>query len=166
MNKDESKALREVVQVRVRGYRGLGFGARLIRWFTFGDFSHVSFEFRFARGKPLEVESIQGAGVRVREPRPECDVSRVVPISRDQANALWQMMVVMARRDLKYDWTGIWGFIRRAKRQNPHKWFCSELIAWALAKVLYPISRREPYRETPSTVMESLRLVADKDIQR
>jgi len=55
----------------------------------------------------------------------------------------------------KYDWKGIWGFIRKKKRHSEEKWFCSELVAYALYKAGCPVSRREPWRETPTSVCES-----------
>ena len=158
----ETDKKKVVVEARVRGYSGTGFGARLIRWFTFGQYSHVSFEFRFSDGSAIEIESIQGAGVRSLRPRKHCDVSYIVPLDDKPLQALYELASTMAAAGLKYDWTGIWGFVRRAKRQNPYKWFCSEFIAWALRKVQFPLSRREPYRETPSTVLESYRLVEAK----
>jgi len=158
---DGGTAVAEVTvsEVRVRGYSGLGFGAKIIRWFTFGEYSHVSFLFRFSDGSSEEIEAIQGGGVHSVEPRMDFDVSLIVPVGKEAATAIYKRAKAMSEAGLKYDWTGIWGFFRRAKRHNPNKWFCSEFIAWVCKQEGYPLSRREPYREAPSAIMETYRLV-------
>lgn len=143
--------------VFVRAYKGHGAGSKFIKWFTFGQYSHVSFEFEFADGTRLERESIQGAGVITHEPTSgkEFDLF-LVPLSSGQVETAW---LIASSINGKYDWGGIWGFVRRKNKHSDVKWFCSEFVAYVLYKAGYRLSRREPYRETPSTVAESLRLI-------
>ncbi len=152
--------MREIQQVLVRGYKGRGFGSSFIKWFTFAKngVSHVSLVFRFKDGKAFEIEALQGEGVIIHEPNKEGDfVELIAPLTQQQAWECYQY--AHSRIGSKYDWAGIYGFLRRKERHSEFKWFCSELVAWALWKAGYPLSRREPYQETPASVIDSLRLI-------
>jgi len=143
----------------VRGYNGLGKGSDFIRWFTFGKFSHVSMVFELPTGVSEEIESIQGSGVIIHEPwtHDQKDfVEMQAPLTTEQA--VDARILFRSFEDALYDWRGIYGFMIRKKRHSADKWFCSEVVAYVLLKAGYPLSRREAYRETPTSVMESLRL--------
>jgi len=139
----------------VRGYKKTGWGSWAIKWFTFGSYSHVSLVFNM--GKPIEIEAIQGKGVIEHHPNDGDYDEYEVPITSEQVKAAYS--VARGLVGAKYDWRGIRSFIRRKDRNNPDKWFCSELVAYVLSCVSYPLSRREPYRESPDDVMCSLRLI-------
>lgn len=150
------------MKMYVRGYNGQGFGSGFIRWFTFGNYSHVSMVFH-DHDEHVEVESIQGEGVIRHDPYKlnEKDFDEfVVPISELQA--IDAKIIACGLLGAKYDWQGIWGFLRKKKRHSEEKWFCSEIVAYVLYKVGHPLSRREPYRETPTSVMESFQIMPDK----
>lgn len=148
----------KTISLSVRGYKGQGFGSGFIKRFTFGEYSHVSLVFRM-HGREEEFESIQGKGVITHPPHSAEDkefVELAVPMNEEQVvNA---HITAMSLLGAKYDWAGVWGFVRRKKRHSPDKWFCSEYVGYVLFKSTYPVSRREPYRETPSTVMESYQI--------
>lgn len=149
----------KINRVIVRGYNGQGFGSGFIRRFTFGNYSHVSLVFEWKDGVREEVEAIQGEGVIKHYPWKNTEKNfeeLVAPLSCEQAQELFD--VVSGKIGAEYDWKGIWGFVRKRNKHNPNKWFCSELVAYGLMKAGYKLSRREPYRETPTSVMESLRL--------
>ena len=140
----------------IRGYKGAGFGAGFIKRFTFGDYSHISLVFHLG-GQPEEIEAIQGKGVILHAPTTGKAFDEFeVPVTEEQI--LEAHRIACSFLGAKYDWKGIWGFMIRRNRHSPDKWFCSELAAYVLWKVGYKLSRREPYRETPSTVAESLRI--------
>lgn len=140
----------------VRGYDGQGFGSGAIKWFTFGDISHVSLVFEFTDGSEEEFESIQGKGVCNHLPTTGKRFQLFsVPLTVDQIETAYENTLVIHG---KYDWAGIWGFMVRKRRHSPSKWFCSEYVAYVLWKAGYALSRRDPYRETPSSVCESLRI--------
>ena len=146
------------MKVFVRGYYGQGFGSGFIRRFTFGEISHVSFVFEKGSERE-EIEAIQGRGVVAHKPVEGKEyVEYALPLDEDQAIALH----IEARSLIgcAYDWAGVFGFVRRKKKHNPYKYFCSELVAYCCYKAGYPLSRREPWRETPSSVCESFRLLA------
>ena len=147
------------ISVRVRKYSGEGFGSGFIKWFTFAGkdgASHVSMIFKFSNDIELEYESIQGQGVISHQPREGSYTEYDVPLNAEQVETAY---LVASTTHGKYDWTGIWGFIIKKKRHSEFKWFCSELVAYALYQAGYPLSRRDPYKETPQTVCDSLRLI-------
>ena len=142
----------------VRGYKGAGFGAGFIKWFTFSKFSHVSLVFDMGHDVH-EIEAIQGKGVVRHAPHSIKDLDFVeynVPLSHDQILIAHQEATELLDSD--YDWSGVWGFVQRKKKHNKFKWFCSELVAYVLFKAGYMLSRRKPFQETPATVCDSKRL--------
>jgi len=151
------------ISVRVRKYSGTGFGSGFIKWFTFAGkegASHVSLIFKFSNGIEMEYESIQEQGVVNHQPREGAFTEYDVPLSAEQVETAY---FVASTIHGDYDWKGIWGFIVKKKRQNEFKWFCSEYVAYVLYQVEYRLSRRDPYRETPQTVCDSLRLLESPD---
>jgi hypothetical protein len=146
------------ISVRVRGYSGEGFGSSFIKWFTFAGkdgVSHVSLVFTFDNGSEIEFEAIQGKGIVNQYPRQGAFKEYSVPLSREQVETAY---MVASSIHGKYDWKGIWGFIVKKNKHHPDKWFCSEYVAYVLYETGYPLSRRDPYRETPQTVCDSLRI--------
>ena len=142
----------------VRGYNGHGKGSNLIRWFTFGTFSHVSFVFE-DKDRREEIEALQEAGVVRHVPwaADHKDFSElVVPLSDEQILEAW--FIAASFVGAEYDKAGIFGLLLRRNKHSLDKFFCSELVAYVLLKVGHPVSRREPYRETPTSVMESFQL--------
>jgi len=147
------------MKLLIRAYNGQGRGSGFIKRFTFGSYSHVSFVFEIGKNVE-EIESIQGKGVIVHEPHTHEDKNfdeYEAPISDEQildAHSLAKSFI-----GAKYDWGGVYGFLIRRNRHSENKWFCSEFIAYILYKIGYSLSRREPYRETPTTVADSLRII-------
>ena len=147
----------------VRGYKGAGFGSGFIKKFTRSKYSHVSLVFDM--GHTLEeVEAIQGKGV-IRHPpysREEKEFDTLVaPLSEEQiieAQAIACSLVGAA-----YDWQGVVSFLLHRTKHTLDKFFCSEMDAYVLYKVGYPLSRKEPYTLSPDDVMASYRLVEWKD---
>ena len=59
-----------------------------------------------------------------------------------------------------YDWAGIWGIVRRKMRENPIKWFCSELAFWArLKNGIVLLNNIFACQVTPATFITSTELV-------
>jgi uncharacterized protein YycO len=148
-----------MVKVEVRGYTGQGAGSKWIQRWTRSNTSHVSLVFHMG-GSVQEVEAIQFKGVVVHEPHSARDKTFVeydVPLSYEQVMEARELALSLV--GAKYDWKAIWGFARHRKTHSLNKWFCSELVAYCLLKATYPLSRREPFLESPATVCESLRLL-------
>ena len=148
------------MKVYVRGYRGNSFFSKAIRWITRGSYTHVSLV--FVNGyHTVEVEALEGRGVIKHFPNTAelYDFDEyVAPLDWEQAENtyLYAMELVGA----EYDRKGVIGFLLHHKKHSMDKWFCAEYVAYVLYKAGYPLSRREPYREHPSSVMESFRLLA------
>jgi hypothetical protein len=147
----------------VRGYKGQGFGSGFIKWFTRSEYSHVSLVFHM-HGEPQEIEAIQGRGVIAHAPHKACHkefVEYAVPISNEQIVDVH--ISAMSLIGAKYDWRGVFSFILHRKKHSLDHFFCSEFDAYTLLKGRYPLSRREPYKETPDSIMQSFRLIAPAD---
>lgn len=149
-----------MISLKVRGYRGTGFGSSFITWWTRSSTSHVSLVFDLGHGEEEEIEAIQGKGVITHLPYTHDEktfTEWVAPLSYEQI--LDAHILATSLVGSRYDWSAIRAFIQHRKRHSPDKWICSELVAYCLMKSGYALSRRKPYLETPSTVVESLRLV-------
>ena len=150
------------VSVRVRGYTGQGAGSKWIQKWTRSDISHVSFIFQM--GETIqEVEALQFKGVVAHKPHSaekKVFVEYDVPLTYEQALDARELALSLV--GAKYDWAGVWGFARHRKNHSLDKWFCSELVAFCLLKAGYPLSRRAPFLESPSSVCESLRLLSSQ----
>jgi len=156
--------MKYITKVEVRGYKGVGAGSGFIKWFTFSlnEVTHVSIVFYFSDGQVVEIEAIQGKGVIIHRPTVGKEfIVRVADLSEQQSWEAYQLAQSLIGSD--YDWKGIWGFVRRKKKHDEFKWFCSELVAYILWRVGLPLSRRKPFQETPATVTDSLVLSLPKD---
>ncbi len=146
--KKEENGRKTSMKCYVAGYLAAGFGGGLIKWFTFGPYSHVSL--LFADGERIEeFESIQGQGVHARAFTPRAKKRELFTFPQTEAQA--RCIHDEARRLLgcKYDWAGIWGFMRRRKRENPDKWFCSEYVAQCLAGGGVVAQNLPPWKQSP-----------------
>lgn len=127
-----------------------GFGSRFIRRFTFSIYSHVSWVFDLG-DHGLECEANGKLGVIKK--RFDVDSGAILyPIALtehqiEKAHELW-----MSIMGAKYDWSGIWGFVVRKKRECMDQWFCSEAVSWVAAKTGKPISRKRAFQHTPGDV--------------
>ena len=150
---------REKILVYVRGYRGTTFFSKAIRWITRGEYTHNSLVFINGR-HCVELEAIEGKGVIKHYPNsPEThDFDEyTAPLDWEQSESAYLLPNELLGSG--YDKLGIIGFLIHKKVHNPFKYFCSEYVAYILWKAGYPLSRREPYRDTPASVCESLRLL-------
>lgn len=151
--------MKRKIYAKVRGYEGAGLGSPLIRWFTRNKFTHVSLVFKLGDCYE-EVEAIQGKGVIAHEPhkqsRRKVFTEFDLPLTYEQI--LDTHILVKSLVGSKYDWAGIKSFLVHRKKHSEDKWFCSELVAYALLKAGYPVSRLSPHLESPATVCSSLRL--------
>jgi len=151
------------MRLMVRGYKGQGWGSGLIKKFTRSEYSHVSLVFHL-HGNVQEIESLQGKGLIQHKPHKACHkdfVEYAVPLTYEQV--VDAHILAMSLVGAKYDWSGVVSFLLHRTKHTLNKFFCSELVAYVLLRVGYPLTRRSPYKESPDSVMESLRLIAPAD---
>lgn len=145
------------MKVYIAGYKGAGFAGGLIRWFTFGTYSHVSFIFDDGE-QQHELDALQGRGVTMRNTLGtlgEFDLFEA-PCTPFDGERIFETATALL--GLEYDWPGIWGFMRRKKRHNPSKWFCSELVAYVLETCGILLMRLPSWKLTPTHVCASTRI--------
>lgn len=66
----------------------------------------------------------------------------------------------------KYDFGGVWGFIKRTKGNNPDRWFCSELVSAACRAGGYPLfsDAKPDWKVSPGAIEWSPRVVHVADV--
>jgi len=143
-------------------YRGRSLVSWLIQRFTWGPISHV------AIWEPLTnmvYEAWHRGGVVRRHsfdeghtPGTHVELYAVRDMSHSVALEVFHYLDTQVGK--KYDFRGIWGFMVRRRRQNPDKWFCSELVMEALRKVkIFPLDRIWPHQVSPSALRTSPKFV-------
>ena len=156
------------MKVYVVGYKGAGFGGGLIKWFTFGGFSHVSLVFEGTAEEleiepvspsnlpvRVEIDAIQGRGVTRRLFGAITGKRDVFAVDCSSGVAMKIYKTACALVGCGYDWAGIYGFLRRKKRENPYKWFCSELVAHCLKKHNIVLLNLPPWKQSPVMICAS-----------
>jgi hypothetical protein len=132
-------------------------GSRLIRWFTFSDWSHV--DFVLPNGLLLGSRWPDGVAVRDRDPserelycRVDCPVSdAVLAYAHEQLGK-------------RYDSTGIVGIALRRPFASESRWFCSELVAASFAHAGHPLVLGHYSRITPRDLLLSPRVIQCPEI--
>ena len=143
------------MQAYICGYYGKGWGAKVIRWFSFSKFCHVSYLFDNGVGAPEEIEAIQGKGVHSQRFNDSSSnhVLFQIPCTVTQAENLHMWATAQLKK--KYDWMGLRAFYRRKRTENPNKWFCSELVAAGMKLIDLPLLRKEAWKMDPDLVCAS-----------
>jgi hypothetical protein len=120
----------KIVGVVIEGHLvGRGFVGRFIGRFTWGLYKHISGYFIFEDGSKRGFQSNSKHGCHffdVDEERGNIHEFDVYATA-EEFEAMYERALDI--EGCGYDFGGIWGFVRRAKRENPNKFFCSE--AWA-----------------------------------
>jgi len=136
-----------------------GAGSRLIRFFTWSDFSHVDLV--------LANQDLLGArmsgGVRIRKGT-ERTFSKVAQFGVHVPATIEEQVIAFLFGQIgkPYDWGAIFGLVFRRNWQKTDSWFCSELIAAAFQQAGFPLLRETLNRITPrDLVMSPLLLPLD-----
>lgn len=120
----------KIIAVKIEGHLvGRGLIGKFIGWFTFGLYKHISGYFVFEDGSTKGFQSNSKRGCHFFDV--DKDRGKIHTFNVPGTPEMFQKMAERATEldGGGYDHLGIWGFVRRAKRENPNKWFCSE--AWA-----------------------------------
>lgn len=131
-----------------------GWFARLIKYFTWSDYSHVGF-INEATGTVIDSRySLHGVTeypvAKLYQDYPRL---MIVELPFDGAGAF-----DMAKSQLgkQYDLGAIFGMTGRRDWQQEDAWFCSELVAWACKESGHKLIRKQSYRVTPQDLWQVL----------
>jgi uncharacterized protein YycO len=107
--------------------RGHGFLAALVRWQTWGKYSHVAvqigdwiYEAVPPRVRKVEASKYNWKGVDI-----------FTTYLQGKSNQSFEQLLEEAlTKELgkRYDYCGVLRFLPRQSAQNPNRWFCSELV--------------------------------------
>lgn len=140
--------------IRLQFSTNKGIFARLTRWATWGEYSHV--DFILPDGKLL---GALPEGVEVHSPR---KYTKVIVYEVDAPKEVLEMALTQVGK--KYDWKGILGFGIKKRVESKNKWFCSELVAWAFEQAGSPLLLTDKHwRISPRDLLLSPRLVKVED---
>ena len=151
------------MKVYVRGYRiGKGRIGRFIGWFTFGLYKHVSIIFVWDTGRTEEFESTARHGVHFSKVEENTNTDYFyASCTHEQGYSM--LAAAMKISGAKYDRMGIWGFVRRKKRENPNRWFCSEAAAYVLDAGGVTLMRLPFWKQSPVMTCSSIAIVPIDD---
>lgn len=132
-------------------YQGRSLGSRLIRWWTFGKYSHAAWVCR--DGSVIESTMKTGVHELASLDDSHTDGTPVevytLPISDRQYAEIDAAM--RAEIGKKYDWKAILGFALHARLEQRMAWFCSELVVGVLNKCgIFPLKHIEPFQVSPT----------------
>ena len=119
----------------------------VIQRFTWSEFAHV--DIVLPDGRLLGADSDGGVAIR--------DPEQFYKVARFQVDAP-ELVLDLAAEQLgkPYDWGAIAGIVTRRDWQQPDRWFCSELIAWAFESAGHPLLRSHGHhRITPRDLLLS-----------
>lgn len=112
-------------------YKGKSWISKLIKWQTFGQYSHAAW---WCHDKSV-IEAWHKGGVShsatpatLHKPGTEIDVFSVCGVT-DDGEGFYVEQLLKEEIGSKYDFAPVLrGFPLRLNRDNPNKWFCSELV--------------------------------------
>jgi len=153
-------------------YRGTSFISRLIRWFTWGKYSHASWSFCTVRDGKLhgdlsEYGAWTNGGVQHVDHigqnhtlHTRIDLYDLrTPLAREEAER--GILFMQAQIGKKYDYRGLFGFLFREKMDSADRWFCSELVFTFLRRCGRMILQGvKPYQVNPQMIPMSPEVVS------
>lgn len=146
------------MRVYIRAHRvDDGFIGRIIGRFTWGRYKHISMAFVEENGNIRGFQSNSKSGVHF------FDLDTVagdgVDIFRVECNDEQAYQILNSAKSVDgsgYDHAGLWSFFVRKKRENPDKWFCSEVAAWVCYSGGVPLQRLPAWKQSPMIVAASV----------
>jgi len=135
-------------KIRVRFTAEDDWISRLIRLFTWSEYSHIDFVTQ--SGKMIGCWPGQGVSFHDKV------AGKVQYAEIECYSAANVERFIIDQMGKQYDWGAIFGIVfRRKSWHNIDKWFCSELIAEALLQDGNNIINKHTYRVTPQDIIES-----------
>ncbi|XQE65759.1 hypothetical protein ACOAPY_13935 [Pseudomonas sp. P3C3] len=128
--------------IRVLFTRRRHLGSLAIRTFTWSAWSHVDL-LDDSAGRPELVGAVAPSGVVVEPLAYRLQkASRAALVEFRVGSAAAVLAAARSQVGKPYDWVGVAGLVTRSRDwQGEEDWFCSELIAWALAQGGVPLFR-------------------------
>lgn len=130
--------------------RGKGLLAALVRWQTWGKYSHVAIEIGGRVYEAVPFKGVRRTATYVWRQRNQADEFFIPGLRPEYEVGIENFLVGQLGKS--YDWLGVLRFIPRWKSAQNNRWFCSELIAEALGIALKRIS---PVKVSPSMLSYS-----------
>lgn len=137
--------------------------SRLIRWFTWSDWSHVE----LILSDNHVIGSTWKAGVRrtyMAEALAGVTKASIYAIECDEESAHVFTAAVLRQEGKPYDLGAVFGFVFRKNWQDVNKWFCSELIAYGAMRANISLLKQIPSRVTPNDLVESIAVVLKEEL--
>lgn len=137
-------------QIKLQFSKSHGIGADLICWRDWSDYSHV--DTVMPNGKLFGARS---DGVKHRDPYP---VVRKIVLSVDVTNNQEELFYahITSQEGKAFDFIGLVGIAFNRNWENTDKWFCSELVMWALKRAGVNLLNAEKYhRISPQNILYS-----------
>lgn len=138
-------------------FKGRGILSRLIRWQTRGRYSHAAVLLQY--GTIIEAWH---TGVRRKKVTDwtNIDIFSVPTLTPAQECYIETWLMKQVREGKKYDFLGVLRFVSRSKRDNPNRFFCSELVveAFKFAGVHLFAPHIQGWQVSPSALEWSARL--------
>lgn len=150
---------------RILLHRGTGLLSQFIRWRTWADTAHVSLLYPPRTEDPKThwaIESQYGFGVREVAHVSLCAM-RVMKL-KPGIGCDWQAVYRAAQSQLgkRYDTRGALKFITRTSASDNDRWFCSELVSWAMAQGgVYLFGKDFPHTKVAPGDFESCPILVD-----
>jgi len=140
----------------IAAYRGKSWISKAICWQTRGVYSHVAISTRKgiveAWHSPAKVRVINSWS-EGHEPGTEVDLF-IVYCTAYQEKIITDFLLDQVGK--KYDFVGVMRFMSRRNKDNPDKWFCSELVFAAFAAAgINLLERIKAYQVAPVTLVTS-----------
>lgn len=141
--------------VRILQYRGVSWLSKAIRIFTRGDYSH-SAVLNLANGEIIEAWSLGGVR-RVSMKDHEHTSGTIVDvyeIAQDfNQDLFWKRLEMELGK--AYDFRGVLSFPLRQEKQDPYKWFCSELVHQKLLDTGVMLLQAPSFKISPTVLSYS-----------
>lgn len=134
---------------------------RIIDWFTNGEnTSHVSLVFPRRMSDwsyvlwEVEADSKEGVIGHKHSVWKREGEYRYVDLYEYEYRILLATALGMVGK--QYDKPGILGFVTRTRREDPNRWFCSELVAYIMRKAGHQLSYKPSWKVTPADCWASV----------
>jgi len=140
----------------IAAYKGKSWISKAIQWQTRGEYSHVAVQTRKgiieAWHSPSKVRVIRDWGDG-HSKGTEVDLF-IVYCSPMQEQIITEFLLGEVGK--KYDFVGVLRFMSRRNKNNPDRWFCSELVFAAFAAAGVDLLKRiQAYQVAPVTLVTS-----------